>query len=166
MYSLNKTKYLSTSEQFALYTHVSRIDTRDSILLMLAIKTGARAQELLNITQDDLSDETQSILIHGLKNSNDRELPVSEDLYTAVKSLCKEDPRVFPISYSRLVQIWHYYRPVTKKFHCLRHTFAIELYKKTKDVKLVQTALGHRNIQNSIVYMDYVFTLEEMRRIL
>ena len=73
---------------------------------------------------------------------------------------------LFPISYPRLVQIWQHYRPVHKKFHSLRHTFAIELYKKTKDIRLLQMALGHRNIANTMIYADYVYSQTELRRLL
>jgi integrase len=31
-------------------------------------------------------------------------------------------------------QVWDLYRPCAKKFHALRHTFAIRLYRKTKDL--------------------------------
>jgi len=73
---------------------------------------------------------------------------------------------LFPISYHRLYQIWHQYRPVAKKFHSLRHTFAIRLYRKTKDLRLVQVALGHRNITNTMIYADYIYSQQELRKLI
>lgn len=36
--------------------------------------------------------------------------------------------------------------------HCLRHTFATRLYRKTRDILLVKEALGHRSIQSTLAY--------------
>ena len=80
--------------------------------------------------------------------------------------MSKADDLLFPISYSRLIQIWEHYRPTHKKFHSLRHTFAIRLYKKTKDLRLVQVALGHRNITNTMIYADYVYSQQELRKLI
>ena len=74
--------------------------------------------------------------------------------------------RIFPISYIRFHQIWDKYRPCHKKLHSLRHTFAIRLYKKTKDIRLVQFALGHRNIANTMIYADYVYSQEELKKLI
>ena len=38
--------------------------------------------------------------------------------------------------------------------HSLRHSFAVYLYEKTKDLRLVQKQLGHSNVQTSTIYAD------------
>jgi len=38
--------------------------------------------------------------------------------------------------------------------HCLRHTFATSLYKKTNDIFIVQAALRHRSITSTVVYTE------------
>lgn len=167
-YQINKTKYLNDEELQHLKILLLKDDSRNSILLQLALATGARAQELLNITSKDLNDIDQTVFIKGLKNSNDREIPLEKTLYDALKQLGlnSNGKTVFCIGYSRLVAIWDYYRPVNKKFHSLRHTFAIELFKRTKDINLVRIALGHRNIMNTMVYSDYLYRTEELRKLL
>tara|TARA_B100000749_G_scaffold280899_1_gene280953 strand:+ start:28400 stop:29089 length:690 start_codon:yes stop_codon:yes gene_type:complete len=181
-YSLNKNKYLLPPELDRLdYIINSFMDKnlRDILLLKLALDTGARAQELLNIQFKDINEYDETIYINGLKNSNDRELPVRKDVFRRIvrlkpiaakekgnNGLIGEDRYLFPITYPRLVQIWLFYRPVHKKFHSLRHTFAIELYKKTKDIRLLQMALGHRNIANTMIYADYVYTQTELKRLI
>jgi integrase/recombinase XerD len=35
----------------------------------------------------------------------------------------------------------------------LRHTFATDLYQRTRDVFLVKEALGHRSIESTLVYV-------------
>jgi len=36
--------------------------------------------------------------------------------------------------------------------HALRHTFATRLYGRTRDLRLVQQALGHRSVTSTEVY--------------
>lgn len=170
-YSLNKNKYLLEPELkklFELLNKYEESDFRNSLMLQVALKTGARAQELLNITKSDLDIYEETILIRGIKGSNDREIPIPSSLFRKVKTYSSQNPdqRLFPITYNRLRQIWDLYRPTPKKFHCLRHTFAIELYKKTRDVRLVQVALGHRNIMNTMIYADYVYSKQELKKLI
>ena len=40
--------------------------------------------------------------------------------------------------------------------HTLRHFYACKLYHATKDLLLVKAKLGHRNIQNTLVYTHLV----------
>lgn len=172
-YQLNKSKYLIDSELSELKRVLSlfkKTDARNTCLIELALSTGARASELLNLRWVDLDSSEKTVFIKGLKGSNDREIPIKNALFDRIKAL--KDPTqdlktsVFKISYPRLVQIWNDYKPVNKKFHSLRHTFALNLYKKTRDLRLVQVALGHRNIQNTIVYAEYVYSTEELRKLI
>ena len=169
-YQLNKSKYLLKSEEEELRRILKLFeekDRRDTALIELALSTGARATEVLSLTGDDLEPENQTVFIKGIKGSNDREIPIKSRLFSRVNSL-KTAPNepLFKISYPRLVQIWLSYRPCSKKFHSLRHTFALNLYKKTKDIRLVQVALGHRSIQNTMIYADYVYTTNELKRLI
>lgn len=170
-YSLNKNKYLLEPELEKLNSLLDSYmesDMRNCLLLKLALKTGARAQELLNLKKIDINMYEESVLIRGIKGSNDREIPLKADVFRLLKkySDSQDSQLLFPISYSRLRQIWEFYRPVPKKFHCLRHTFAIQIYKKTRDIRLVQVALGHRNVMNTMIYADYVYSQQELKRLI
>jgi len=172
-YQLNKSKYLLQNELVELKRILGLFrekDLRNTLLIEVALNSGARASELLNIKWGDLDDNESTVFLKGLKGSNDREIPLKKSLYSNLKKLKnhkdKSDDRVFKISYPRLVQIWNEYKPVHKKFHSLRHTFALNLYKKTRDLRLVQVALGHRNIQNTIVYAEYVYSTQELKRLI
>ncbi len=52
----------------------------------------------------------------------------------------------------------HAYRKDTKNVtpHTLRHTFATDLYRDTKNILLVQKALGHSNLSTSMIYTHIV----------
>lgn len=171
-YSLNKDKYLLDDEfdrLMDILDHFEVKDPRNAALLKLALATGARAKELLNIRVKDLDKNEHSVYIFGIKGSNDRELPLKKALFQSLirLSVNKEpEDRVFDISYPRLIQIWQLYRPTHKKFHSLRHTFAIRLYKKSRDIRLLQVALGHRNIANTMIYADYVYSQQELRKLI
>lgn len=171
-YSLNKDKYLLDEEfdyLMGILDHFEAQDTRNVLLLKLALATGARATELLNIRVKDLDKKEGSVYIFGIKGSNDRELPLKKALFNELIRHCEQktpQDLIFDISYPRLIQIWLMYRPTHKKFHSLRHTFAIRLYKKTRDIRLLQVALGHRNIANTMIYADYVYSQQELRRLI
>ena len=170
-YQLNQKKFFNSTEagmlEAALKRYLYSSEQRDALLILFALRTGARAQELLNIECNDFDFDSCTVLIRGIKRSNDREIPLPDWLMKAMQSHLKRvEGKPFDISYQRLNQIWLYWRPFPKNFHALRHTFAMELYLRTRDIKLVQIALGHRNIQNTMIYLDYVYSRNELRRIL
>lgn len=169
-YALNKTKFLTDPEYDSLQTTLERnrdSDARNVTLIWFLLNTGARAQEALSVSRGDLNPASNTVLIRGLKGSNDREIPLPLWLWHRVNRLeAGPDGRLFPISYWRLHQIWGLYRPVHKKLHSTRHTFAMRLYEKTKDLRLVGAALGHRSIANTMVYADYQYTANEMRKLI
>ena len=170
-YSLNKTKYLLDPELEQLEDLLKRFadkDVRNVLLIELALKTGARAQELLNVCRADINSYDETVLIRGIKGSGDREIPLPRPLFHRLMQYASQLPgeKIFDVSYNRFRDIWVHYRPVPKKLHALRHTFAIRLFKKTKDLRLVQMALGHRNITNTMVYADYIYSQSELRKLI
>lgn len=174
-YSITSQKILSFEELDQLERlcrkNLDARDRRDALLILIAIKTGGRASEILNVRVRHFSRYLGTLFLIGMKGSNDREIPLPDFLvreierYIKIKNL-KPDDRIFNFSYHRLYQIWEFYRPVKKKFHSIRHTFAIDVYRKTRDIKLVQMVLGHRSIMNTMVYLDFVYSQDEMRKIL
>lgn len=170
-YSLNKNKYLLPPEVERLESILEsyfETDLRNCLLILVGLKTGARAQEILNLQKTDLNIYDETIYIRGIKGSNDREIPLHHKNFQRLVKLAGQstESKLFPISYQRLHQIWDLYRPIPKKFHSLRHTFAIQLYQKTKDLRLVQVALGHRNVTNTMIYADYVYSQHELRKLI
>jgi integrase/recombinase XerC len=169
---LDRDKFLDDDEYDSLLRLVSREPmTRDKILIQLALMTGARASELLNLTVKDLNATMRTVYVKGLKGSDDREVPLSKELFKLVQGLeADKKGKLFPITYQRLYQIWGTFAPQKnalevrpKTFHSLRHTCAVRLYKKSRDIKVVQTILGHRDLRNTMIYVDFVYSQEKLR---
>lgn len=166
---MNKNKYLTDSEAShleALLLSRMKGDRRNALMFLLGLKTGARAQELLNLTKADVNLEDRSIFIKGMKGSNDREIPLHYSVFQALLGYMSsiDGDKLFDITYDRWYQLWLFWRPVKKSPHCLRHTAAIQLLKKTGNVHLVQSFLGHKSIRSTEVYMKYLYTKEELRK--
>lgn len=166
MYQINKLKHLEIEEVIALRNTLKNDRSRNAIMVQIALETGARSQEVLNIIKSDLDLTNKTLFIRGIKGSNDRDMPIGEDLLSKLKDYIKplsESDRLFTINTWSFREVWKNYRPCAKKLHSLRHTFAITLFEKHRDIRLVQVALGHRNINNTMVYADYIYRKNELR---
>lgn len=168
--TLELSKWLNATEQDALARVLCLCrerDARNALMIELAWKCGARASELLAIEPGDLNDVYRTVRIRGLKGSDSRDVALNKDLYARLRAhanSAEQGGRLFPIAYRRLEQIWRDYRPVAKTFHSLRHTFAVELYQKTKDILKVKRALGHRSLANTMIYTTVVYDPRELMR--
>ena len=167
---MNSTKYLTDAERIGLETYLrERIetDTRNAAMLLVALHSGARASELLDLTWADLNLETGTTLISTLKGGLPREVVLPRFVVRALVQLKVQSPsKPFDLSYNRLGEIWREYRPAPKPFHSLRHTFAMRAYDKTKDIRFVQRALGHKSITNTMVYADHAYSAKEFKKLM
>src|SRR5574343_39731 len=160
-------KYLTKSECDTLKATLRKIRTRESLILTLLYETGARASEVLNLTPQDIDSSEGMIFIKTIKNGRPRYAPLSDETFSWLVGEAKAiapSERIFPISYQRLHQIWLEYRPFKKKLHALRHAFAVDVFRETRDPKMVQTLLGHRSMSSTMVYLDFVYAADELRR--
>lgn len=133
---------------------------RDSILIRLALYTGARGVEILRITPADLREG--SVFITAAKGSNNRLLPLPSDFFRELvvyvdSQGIESDKPIFPISTRHFRRIWDYWRVSPDKgAHCLRHTIGVRHYTNSTDIHATKTLMGHKNIQNTMRYLDYV----------
>lgn len=176
-YQVDSSKFLSPEEVDHLKALIASIrseNERDSLLLELALKCGGRACEIIKtesrectgIRKQDLNRSFKSVHLRGLKNSNDRDVGLSPDLFKRLESYAAkiEGEYLFEMSYQNLDKLWKFYRPSKKDFHSLRHTFAVELYRKTKDILLVKRAMGHKSINSTMVYTQIPIEAKDFRR--
>ena len=183
-YQITASKVLTKAEQENLVRVLTRVlhldfEGRNGLMFLLILECGLRASELLNLRVKDFDYDNHQIFVESLKGSNKRDLPIKPSrsrqirrhiLFTSkADDLHAVDPNtlIFNIGYDRLGQLWDFYRPNKEKtIHSLRHTFAVNLYEKTRDIKVVQIALGHRNIGNTMVYLDFVYSRDTLRKIM
>lgn len=164
---LIRNKFLSDEE----YKHLAEVLKRNrtdphALIIEIGLVTGARACELLTITKKDLFEQNFSIQIIGRKGSRPREIPVTKEFFKALQlysSQMKPDELLFKFKWTTVRKYWCKYRPARKGMHSLRHTFAVRLFKKTRDIRLVSMALGHKALQNTMIYAQFVYTDEELR---
>lgn len=163
-------KFLTQEEDMRLGEILNRYQNRDTLIFAILRRYGMRSGELLATTPLDLDRSAMTLLIRGSKGSKSRLFPISKDLFTR---LCQEadkcptpSSRIFDISYNRLCDIWHHYRPVPKKLHSLRHTFTIATFRKTRDHRFVQKALGHKHLATTEIYLDFEYSTDELNKAL
>ena len=160
MTALTQNKFLTDTELKQLKDLLKKNrGHRDALLISMGLFTGARCEEILNIRKRDIKNKT--VTIKGAKGSNNRTIPIVNkefyaDLLQYIKHLNNDD-RLFNISTRRVRAIWELYRPNSKLgFHCLRHTVGVLLYSSSKDIHAVKTVLGHKSINSTMIYMNFV----------
>jgi len=131
--------------------------------------TGARSGEVSKLKWTDINEANQTIRINNPeKGSDSRTLKVSEKTLSMLKSMPKKhDPYVFnpnsrvykdmlTTTRNRLARTLQNPRFKQIHLHTFRHWKATMEYAKTKDILHVMKLLGHRNIQNTLVYTQLV----------
>jgi integrase len=142
---------------------------KTSTILQLLKETGMRIGEALDLEWTDVDFERNTILLNTPgKHGNARAFEMSEKLQAMLKRLPKRDCTVFgkkskhsvicnfsrqrkfaaiKLSNPRLLRI---------HFHTFRHWKATTEYQRTKDILHVMRMLGHKSIQNTLVYTQMV----------
>lgn len=144
---------------------------RNYAILTVFLNTGIRLSELINLKKKDVDLKSGKIHIRQGKGDKDRVLwicskdravikkwlekrPVdSEHLFCTLKGGPLNDRYVrdFIKRYAKEKNIQKRVYP-----HMLRHTFATDLYGKSKNIRLVQKALGHSSLLTTMIYTHIV----------
>jgi len=146
---------------------------RNKLIIKIIIFTGIRLSESINIKMDDISEENDLyiIRIRGKGNKYRVVMIKKELIYDLLKNVSinymSKDALLFvnkkgtPLTQSyvsRIVEQLLFRAGIRKQkngAHMLRHTFATLLYKKQKDLVLVQEALGHASLNTSRIYTHF-----------
>jgi integrase/DNA-directed RNA polymerase subunit M/transcription elongation factor TFIIS len=135
-----------------------------SIFLQGLKETGADPGELAAIMSKDVNKESRTITLnHPVKGHRPRVLAVSQELIDRLEPLMKKSERLFDddqlrraFLYKRRTLVRRLSNPRLRNitFITFRHWFATLEYHRTKDILHVQRLLGHKNIQNTLIYID------------
>ncbi|HEC1767379.1 TPA: tyrosine-type recombinase/integrase [Campylobacter lari] len=146
---------------------------RNRLIIKIIIFTGIRVSEAINIKLKDISEENDLYIIRiRAKGNKYRVVMIKKEL---IEHLLK-DVKVNYLSCDGLLFVNRNGKALTQAYvsriieqilfkagirkqkngaHMLRHTFATLLYKKQKDLVLVQEALGHASLNTSRIYTHF-----------
>lgn len=151
---------------------------RDKAIFYTAYIYGLRASEVGLLHISDVDFDRKRIRITRKKGSVSGELMLKPEVAKAIKSYLRtradQDPTLFlsshgsPISRRTLDYSMKKYGakaeiPLKKQhFHTLKHSIATHLLEATNnDVMFVQSWLGHKRIQNTLVYAQLLGTTKD-----
>ena len=134
-------------------------------LLQFLKETGARVGEALNVKWTDVDFERRIVRITPEKGSKPRILPLSEKLIGMLNTLPRKSERIFPTSIKNAeICLYERRKKLAEKLsnprllkitlHTFRHWKATMEYHKTKDIIHVKELLGHKSIENTMVYIN------------
>lgn len=141
---------------------------KTSTFLQFLKETGARCGEAWKLEWTDLDVENSTVRITPEKGSNPRIFKISGKLLSMLNALPRTSKKVFggtklrtmrrtfEYSRKRLADQLKNPRLLKITFHTFRHFKATMEYHKTKDILHVMDILGHRNIQNTLIYTHLV----------
>jgi integrase len=134
-------------------------------LLQMLKETGIRISEATKLTWTDLSTEQRTINITPSKGSNPRLLRISSRLLDMLSQHPHTRQTIFPTDIDNLRTRFSQQRKLASQklqnprllaitFHTFRHWKGTMEYHKTKDIIHVKNVLGHKNIINTMIYIN------------
>lgn len=163
-------QYLNKTEVAALFDAAKGND-RDEAMLRLCYQYGLRAVELRMLERDDVDFDAKRIRVHRVKGSLPGEYTLESRISRLLKRMLKErkdsNPALFvsnrgqAIAKRTIQATYNKYAkaaeiPEDKRhIHVLKHSIATHLLDAGEDIMTVKDWLGHKNIQNTLIYAQY-----------
>jgi Site-specific recombinase XerD len=161
-------RYLKHSQVIRLIDSIE--DERDRLIVRAIYATGVRVSELCNINIEDIDFEDETIRVRG-KGGKIRIVFVDPDTLSEMDSFILnriEGPLFLGqqghhISPRAVQHIFKKYAPDGITPHKIRHSYASELYRRSKNLRVVQENLGHTSIKTTEIYLHT--DLDERKRV-
>ncbi|MDH5595447.1 MAG: tyrosine-type recombinase/integrase [Candidatus Bathyarchaeota archaeon] len=149
----------------------------NSIKLAISKETGLRPKELSDLKVKDIDIERRTIHPITAKHGAPRKLKISNSLTANIETHIQKyklntDDKIFvtdSVGYAK--QYRHHRNRLAKRLnrpelktirlYDFRHYYATRLYAKTKDILLVKQQLGHKRIENTLIYTQLTAFNEE-----
>jgi integrase len=158
--------YLTPEETASLFRTTK--DVFKTALLRVAYHRGLRASELGLLSLSDFRQREGRLFTHRLKGSNSGEDRLFDEELRALRAWVKkrgQAPGPLFVTRNKTAigrqRVWEIVReqcaaagipPEKAHPHTLKHTCGTDYYARTRDIRAVQAHLGHRNIQNTLIY--------------
>jgi site-specific recombinase XerD len=182
---LRNIKYFTQEELIKLFQSIERTKNnnkywlRDLCILRVAYRCGLRASEIGIIKRNDYNSKTKEIYCRRLKGSLNNTIRLDKETVKILNAYIKEygigsfdalfkSRQNKPISRQMLdiiikkyckmagihnVSKWH--------FHTLKHSIAVHLAESGLDIKEVQYYMGHKNVNNTLIYFQFTTSQQE-----
>jgi integrase/recombinase XerC/integrase/recombinase XerD len=151
-------KYLKHSQVLRLIDSIE--NDRDRLIIRTIYATGVRVSELANINIEDIDFDEHTIRIRG-KGGKIRMVFIDEDTLaeiskfvgTAITGPLFTGQQGRHISARTIQHLFRKYAPAGITPHKIRHSYASELYRRSKNLRVVQENLGHSSIKTTEIYL-------------
>jgi len=153
---------------------------RNLAMMTLMLDSGLRASEVLKLTLADIEWRAGKLKVREGKGRKDRILWLSDNCLEILRLWKERRPEGTDLLFLTLdAKPIHgsYLRRMVKRYakkagiekdvhpHTLRHSFATDFYRETKNLRMVQSALGHSDISTTQIYTHIIDEeLEEAMR--
>jgi len=150
---------------------------RDKLLFLIAFECGLRASEVGSIKKEDFFSDKREMFCRRLKGSRNNTVKLTQDTSILLENFMErypnDSPYIFlsrkklPITKFTLNKICKKYfksasLPMEKAhFHTIKHTAGVHMAEEGLDIKEVQYILGHRNVDNTMIYFDFTTKQQE-----
>jgi integrase len=163
--SVKKLPFIPTERE--INELIAGCNKKTATFLQLLKETGMRCGEAFMLNWTDINFENRTVDVTPEKGSEPRQLPISIQLVNMLYNLQRDKELIFACSHRHFTRTFRAQRKriATKlenprilkiHFHTLRHWKATNEYAKTKDILHVMKILGHKNIQNTLLYTQLI----------
>ena len=162
---------LTKEEEFLLLSQFNtRYPTsfRNRCMILLALNTGLRVGDLINLQWQDIELDTGRAHIKHGKGKKDRVIFIRPIVLSDMVNMSTKMGReptglIFTTLKGEPIKTPYLRRMIADKakkagikkrvhFHLLRHTYLTRLYQRTKDIRVVQEIAGHADISTTQIY--------------
>lgn len=170
--TFNNRKHLTELEVKSLIqaTKGSRNESRDRCLLILTFRHGLRISEACGLVLSQVDTESRQFHVSRLKNGLSTTQPLRVDEIRAIKAWLADRAKMKPKTDAFFISERR--SPLSRKTawcairkygeiaglslpahpHMLRHACGFALADQGADTRLIQDYLGHKSIQNTVIY--------------
>lgn len=180
-----KIKYLTEKEFKKLIRSIEKTkDTkegkyylRDKLIFLLAFECGLRATEVGELRKEDFNISANELYCRRLKGSNNNTIRLTKTTSSILKKYIKDNPNdteyIFmsrkgnQITKFTLNKLCKKYFVIAKlpmdkaHFHTIKHTTGVYLAEQGLDIKEVQYMLGHKKVDNTMIYFQFTTKQQE-----
>ncbi|MDD1715549.1 MAG: tyrosine-type recombinase/integrase [Methanolinea sp.] len=161
-------RYLKHSQVLRLIASID--DPRDRLIVRTIYATGVRVSELCGINIENIDFEDETIRVKGKGDKIrivfvDHETleEMAEFIGNRIEGALFIGQQGHNISPRAVQHIFKKYAPQGITPHKIRHSYASELYRRSKNLRVVQENLGHTSIKTTEIYLHT--DLDERKRV-